>query len=261
MALASYCIASHCIPIISPINPSPLRRKRQFYFCCFIFPFSPFRAAAAAFESVCVAAAPCNINPAQNFQQQRNRSKERRRRGKGRKSKKKNRKTNIYSTTTNSPRGRPAHHLHTYMLYSNTDYSTLYSTVSTQCTHLSPHPHPHPHPQLFNASNYPLFQKSQFVDRQNFPRGSRCVHRFSLFFSFFFFETGVDQGCVGSGQVRSGQVRTVCMYVQCSRWVCKVGRWVGRLMYFAMPCRSGLPTREWEWRGGNDLATCMTTGT
>lgn len=73
----------------------------------------------------------------------------------------------------------------------------------------------------------------------------------------------MDQGCVGSGQVRSGQVRTVCMY-SAVQWVCKVGREVGRLMYFAMPCRFGLPTREWsgvEGRGGNDLATCMTTGT
>lgn len=237
MALVSYCIASHCIPIISPP-----RRKRQFYFCCFIplFPFSSFRAAAAASIQLCPSLLrkkfPLHVTCKHQTQPKTSNNNEIDQKRGPKKEKEKRKRKKKDSITTNEPpfleektlTSHLSHYIHTLQKHRQVQYSQYTVHPSPPYPH-----HPHSHPQLLNASNYPLFQKSQFVDRQNFPRGSRCV-RFSLFFLPFFRDGGGDQGCVGSGQVRSGQVRTVCMYVQ---YVCKVGRWVGRLMYFAMPCR------------------------
>lgn len=120
---------------------------------CFIFPFSLFRAAAAS--SQCVSLQHhVTSTPAQNFQQQRNRSKEKREEGgrEGQKNPLKKKKKEKRKEKTPSQQTNPLPHLSHYMLYSNTDYITLYSTVSTQCTHL-----PIPIPILIpNYSTLPI---------------------------------------------------------------------------------------------------------
>lgn len=211
MALASYCIASHCIPIISPINPSPLRRERQFYFCCFFsLPFALLLLRVSQCVSRCTQKFPlprryldvtCNLNPAQNFQ--RNRSK-----GGGgkRKEKKKRKEQNIQQTNPPSLKKRTLtshihtyiptyiHTVHTYIPYSNTEYSTVQPVLSTHPSppYLPPIPIPIPS-QRFQFPSFPKKKKRNKKDslwtRQKTPIVEVGVYGFRLFL-FSFLETG-----------------------------------------------------------------------
>lgn len=139
MALALYCIASHCIPIISPINPSPLRRKRQFYFCLFIFPFSSFRAAAASSQCVSL---QHHVTSTQPKTSNNNEIDQKERRGEGKGQKEEEKKDFI---TTNEP---PFLKENTLISHIPTCFTVTPTTVTpttvqySQYTSISPSPSP-----------------------------------------------------------------------------------------------------------------------